>query len=216
MTQRENATSRKGALRSFLTALIIAGAAVLSVSTSAHAEGEDSEGSRTRFGFLAGAGYARIQTGDESGVFGETSSTPDDFTVGASLAFDFSYRLQPGTHVELYLNGWLGTLSGELGNEEWYYSTFGGAVRWYPSGQNLYLRGGFGFGGISATLQDSQDTDGGTEFSDYGLGLLGSVGFDIRVTEGFVTGPRVDVVFLDVGEGVKALGVNVLFAFYWD
>ncbi|GJM44859.1 MAG: hypothetical protein DHS20C21_17010 [Gemmatimonadota bacterium] len=169
---------------------------------------------RHKFGVQLGGGYGRISTDAGSGVFGGTSSTPDDFTVGFAVSADYSYRKDEKVAVDAFLNGWVGALDGDMGNEDWSFGIIGGGFRWYPMGNDLFLRGGFGGGGVNAMLPDAPE---GTtsEFSDFGFGVLATVGYDMSVAADFTAGPRVELVALDVGDGVNAVSVNALFAFAW-
>lgn len=174
----------------------------------------DPEVRRLNLGLNGGAGYGRISTSEETGVFGETTSTPDDFTVGMAFGFEAAYLAKRNVFVEFVATGWTGTIEGALGGEDWSFGLFAGGFRWYPTGEGFYARGGFGGGVVTATLTDPDD---GTEidFDDYGLGLIGGVGYDVAITERFSVGPRADVIFVDVGDNVRALGVNMNFAANW-
>ncbi len=188
----------------------------LLLPVSAAATGEtDPDGDRVHFSLGIGAGYAQISTGSDTGVFSETATTPDDFTVGMAFALDLGYRTDRNDYVEFIFSMWNGSLAGELGNEDWYTFSFAGAYRWYPTGEGLYLRAGFGTGLITAELTSLAEGDEVPSFNDYGLALLGAVGYDISVTERFEAGPRLDASFLDVGDGVNALVVNGYFTFNW-
>jgi opacity protein-like surface antigen len=170
---------------------------------------------RHKFGLQIGGGYARVKTGEDSGVFGETSSTPDDFSVGMSFGIDYGYRTTEELSLEAFLSTWTGTLSGELGNETWTVSVIGGGLRWRPMGRGFYVRGGFGASVVVATLDDEQGHDEKSEFTDYGFGVEGAMGYDFAVTGDFTAGPRLEVIALDVGDGVTSVATNMLFCFTW-
>ena len=100
--------------------------------------------------------------------------------MGFGFEFDYGYRAEGDFYVEFILSSWVGTLSEDLGNEDWFTGLIAGGFRWYPLGRGLYLRSGFGGGFIIASL-----TDGGEntkDFDDVGLGIFGTLGHDIAIT----------------------------------
>jgi len=174
------------------------------------AQEEDSGGpGKTRGGLSIGAGYAKASTSKDRGVFSETTSTPNDFSTGMAMGIDLEYLAGRNVYLEFMMSLWLGTIEGDLGGEEWDIGVIAGGVRWYPTGDGFYVRGGFGPGIITATLQNPP-RGVQSEFNDYGLGLLGGIGYDITISEKVMTGPALDVAFVDVGDDVRALGIHLL------
>lgn len=200
----------------FLTVPLIA-ATVLVMALPSFAVTAQYEGrfDRHEFAILIGGGYGRIAAGGESGVFAETSSTPDDVTAGMAFAIEYAYRSNRRLSLEAFLTNWRGTLAGELGNETWAISVIGGGIRWRPTGGGFYVRGGFGASAVMASLEDAGGDVERSDYTDYGIGAVGSLGYDFAVAGDFCAGPRLEVITLDVGDGVTASTLNALFAFTW-
>jgi hypothetical protein len=159
-----------------------------------------------------GGGYGKISVGDE-GVFGETSSTPDDFNVGMAFAIEYAYRIDPTISVGGFVSGWVGTLDGDLGNEEWTPTVLGGAFQYRPGGNGFYLKGGFGAAFVMASIDDPQSEDPLEDYSDYGFGAVAALGYDIEITPNYAAGPRLEFQAMDVGGGVTAVSSALLFTF---
>lgn len=184
----------------------------LAVEPVAEAEPVAEQFDRHRLGIMFGGGYGKVSIG-EAGVFAETSSTPDDFTMGMAFAFEYAYRIDPQVSVEGFVTTWMGTLNGDLGNEDWIVSVIGGGFRWRPTGEGFYLRGGFGASIVSANLVDPESDEYESEYVDYGLGLVATVGYDVRIARTFAAGPRLEVMAVDVGEGVTSMVSSLMFTF---
>jgi hypothetical protein len=181
--------------------------------TAGEVKGEGSEEfDRHKAVFGVGGGYGKVSVDDE-GVFSETSSTPDDFTMGVSLVFDYYYRINPQVSVGAYVSVWMGALEGDLGNEDWIVMNFGGQFQWRPTGEGFYLKGGFGACNVTASIDDPTSEESLEDYSDYGFGAVGALGYDIRITPNYAAGPRLEVQALDVGSGVTALSSSLLFTF---
>ena len=165
---------------------------------------------RATVGF--GGGYGKISI-DEAGVFSETSSTPDDFSMGMAFAFDYAYRLNPNVAIGGFATAWMGALDGDLGNEDWIVSTFGGSFWFRPAGEGFYLKGGFGACTVLATIDDPKSEEPLEDYSDYGFGAVGAVGYDITISPNFAAGPRLEFQAMDVGGGVTAVSSTLLFTF---
>lgn len=218
-----SSTGRSGDRRSrlllaILTIAFVTAAVLISAAPSLAEDGvtdevaAEEEFDRHRYGIMFGGGYGRISIGEE-GVFGETSSTPDDYTMGMAFAFEYAYRIDTQISVDGFLTTWMGTLSGDLGNEDWNVAVIGGGFRWRPTGGGFYLRGGLGASFVSANLVDPQSDDYEPDYMDVGLGVVGSLGYDVRVARTFAAGPRVEVIALDVGDGVTAMVTSLFFTF---
>lgn len=169
--------------------------------------------SRSRFGLDVGAGYHRFDTG--TGVFGDSVSTTDELGVGVAYALEFVYRTGLKTHIELFVEGWLGSVSEAGQTQDWNTFAFGGALRWYPKTTGFFLRGGFGGGVITGALENPDGVGDSATFQDIGLMLTAGFGWDIGVTDKFASGPRVSAVFVDVGDNVNSVGINLLWSFMW-
>jgi Outer membrane protein beta-barrel domain len=121
---------------------------------------------QTRQGFWIGGGMGY-------GSFGLGCSTCGDLgrTGGLSGYAKLGTTLRPNILLGVEMNGWTKSEAGAtitLGN-------LSGAAYWYPMAtQGLFIKGGAGYSVLSAD-------DGATSGSDSGFGLLGGVGYDIRV-----------------------------------
>ena len=176
--------------------------------TAPTAEGFD----RHRMAVMFGGGYSSVSIGEE-GVFSETSSTPDDFTMGMAAAIEYAYRIDRQLSVDGFATMWMGTLDGDLGNEDWVVSVIGGGFRWRPTGEGFYLRGGFGASIVTSSLVDPQSDEYESEYMDLGFGAAASLGYDVRIARTFAAGPRLETLFVDVGDGVTALATSLMFTF---
>jgi hypothetical protein len=179
----------------------------------ASAQNELDSFDRTKFGLELGTGYHRFSTG--TGVFGDSVSTTDEFGVGIAFAAEFIYRTGINVHIELFGEGWLGSVKSAGQTQDWDTFIFGGALRWYPRTSGFFIRGGFGGGVITGTLKDPSGTKDSAEFEDIGLMLTAGLGWEIGVTDRFASGPRVSAVFIDVGENVSSFGINLFWSFTW-
>ncbi len=85
--------------------------------------------SRSKFGLDVGAGYHRFDTG--TGVFGDSVSTPDELGVGIAFSLEFIYRTGIKSHIELFVETWLGSVNAVGQTQDWENVAFGGALRWF-------------------------------------------------------------------------------------
>lgn len=89
-----------------------------------------------------------------------------------------SYQLDPSTDMKLTTTA----------------TTF--AVTVFPQNVGVYLRGGIGVAAASVEVK-SVVTVSDTE---YGLGLLGAVGYEWRLTQKFALGPQLQWAYLDIND----------------
>lgn len=198
-------------MRSLLTAALVL-LAIVRPAFGAFPLEEEPEFDRHRIQIGVGGGYGKISV-NEVGVFSETSSTPDDFTIGMALLFEYAYRVNPEVSVGGFISGWMGALDGDLGNEEWTPTVIGGAFQYRPGGKGFYLKGGFGGSFVMAAIDDPDSDDPLEDYTDYGFGVVGGMGYDIDIGRTFAAGPRLEVMAMDVGDGVTALVGSLLFTF---
>jgi hypothetical protein len=73
------------------------------------------------------------------------------------------------------------------------------AATFFPQNVGVYLRGGIGVATATAKFEG-----GGLSVSDteYGLGLLGSVGYEWRLTSKFALGPQLQWTYLNIDDSV--------------
>jgi hypothetical protein len=191
-------------------------AALLIVATAAPALAvepvEEPQFDRHRIQIGFGGGYGKVSV-DETGVFAETSSTPNDFTMGMAFVLEYAYRINPDVSVGAFVTGWMGALDGELGNEDWSPSVLGGAFQYRPGGKGFYLKGGFGACYVMASVDDPKSEEPLEDYSDYGFGVVAALGYDVNITPNYAAGPRLEFQAMDVGEGVTAVSSSLLFMF---
>jgi hypothetical protein len=97
----------------------------------------------------------------------------------------------------------------------------GPSVNWYPFEGGFYLKGLAGWGGVD--FQIDVDSDTRVRAKEDGMGLLGSIGYEIPLTTLLSLGLEVDYVWMNVGQvevadgtggttpadfGFSALGLN--------
>lgn len=75
-------------------------------------------------------------------------------------------------------------------------TTFAATV--FPQNVGIYLRGGIGVAAVSVEVK-SGITVSDTE---YGLGLLGAVGYEWRLTSMFALGPQLQWAYLNIGDAI--------------
>jgi len=82
----------------------------------------------------------------------------------------------------------------------------GPSINWYPFEGGFYLKGLAGWGGVD--FQIDVDADTRVRANESGLGLLGSIGFEIPLTTLLSLGLEVDYVWMNVGKVQVADGVG--------
>jgi hypothetical protein len=90
------------------------------------------------------------------------------------------------------------------------------ALTYFPQNMGLYFRGGVGLAAASAEFNS-----GALSFEDteLGLGLLGAVGYEWRITPKFAIGPQAQWAYMDIeGDGLESADFVSLTAqatWYW-
>jgi hypothetical protein len=82
-------------MRGLIVALLIVAVAVPALAVEPEGK-PPSDRHRFQVGF--GGGYGKVLV-DETGVFAETSSTPNDFTMGMAFLLEYAYRLNPDVSI---------------------------------------------------------------------------------------------------------------------
>lgn len=191
-------------IRSIAPGALLAPALVLAPIAAAGADDAAAAGPPMIGGIHFGSGFGVIETDPADGVFASPSSTPDDWSVGASMTLSVGYRTLRRNYVELVTAFWFGSLDGEAGSEEWIATFVGGAFRFYPGDVGLMMRAGFGGGFLDATM----DTAGGeASYDDFGMSALVSIGYETKITERVRVGPIIDAMYVNVGDGVSSFHV---------
>ena len=149
-------------------------------------------------GFNVGGGTAGLDVDNAS----------SDRESGAAANVRVAYAFRPEFTFGLESNIW----TKEIDGVTWTFSVVAAGFTYYPSGQGLFLRAGIGSGTISAEI-----SQGGTTLSadDSGIGLLGAIGYEWRLTRKFALGPQADFGFMDVGDNVSANYFNLTAALNW-
>ena len=121
---------------------------------------------QTRQGFWVGGGMGYGSMGLSC-----TGCSDVGRTGGISGYAKLGGTLRPNILLGVEMNGWTkneGSATITMGN-------FSGAAYWYPMAtQGLFIKGGAGYSVLAVD-------DGSTSANDSGFGLLGGVGYDIRV-----------------------------------
>lgn len=170
-------------------------------------------------GFGVGGGSAEVNFDND----GESVSS--DRQGGGAGAFRIGFALRPDLTLALESSGWVHketvVILGEDVDATWSLSSTVAGLTWYPQAGGFYLRGGLGIGRVALELED-----GGFNFTadDTGLGLLGGLGYEWRLTQKFALGPQLTAGFINLGEEEADDGttldtsfnfVNVELAFNW-
>lgn len=174
-------------------------ALTLGLSGGAWADIWEHERDGVVLGFNIGGGSAGLEV-DNVG--------DSDRESGAAGSFRFGYAFRPEWAVGLESNAW----TKEIDDETWTFSVAALGFTYYPNAAGFFLRGGIGFGSISAESDEGNFT---VRYEDNGIGILGGLGYEWRLTRRFALGPQVDFGYTDVGEGVSANYVNFTAGFNW-
>ena len=90
------------------------------------------------------------------------------------------------------------------------------AMTFFPSNMGLYLRGGIGVGATGIELTQGTTSVSGSEV---GVGLVGAIGYEWRLTTRFAFGPQVEWAFMGTdGEDTGSANFTSLTAqgtWYW-
>jgi hypothetical protein len=90
------------------------------------------------------------------------------------------------------------------------------AVTYFPQNMGLYLRGGLGFSDGIVEVSGGGSSINQTET---GLGLLGAVGYEWRLTQKFALGPQVEWAYLGIdSDAIKSadfVAFNAQATWYW-
>ena len=90
------------------------------------------------------------------------------------------------------------------------------AMTFFPGNMGMYLRGGLGFSSARAEFKSGGVEIGQTE---YGLGLLGAIGYEWRLTEKFALGPQAQWAYLNIDDqalqNVDFMSLTAQATWYW-
>lgn len=155
----------------------------------------------TRQGWLVGFGVGVGGSETRSGA--GTSDRSGGFAGSVRAGYAFSPK------ISLELDGSL--WSWEEDGATVAFTVSGVGFNFYPGGQGLVLRAGVGSGTGRAAVRTGNTTVTRTE---EGVGVLGGVAYEFRVTPRFALGPQVHIGWIDV-DTFKADWVNVEVGLQW-
>jgi hypothetical protein len=181
---------------------------VLAVSPAAAGTHEQS-----RTGFFIGFGAGWGNAGTEVALFGDVdreNSVSANFRLGWAVSDNATIGLESTTWLKEYDIGAFGAdmqLTGTV-------TAF--ALTYFPQNMGLYFRGGVGLGAASAQIESGTIS---FEDTEVGLGLLGAVGYEWRLTSKFALGPQVQWAYMNIdGDGMESADFVSLTAqatWYW-
>jgi hypothetical protein len=140
----------------------------------------------------------------------ENSGT-GNFRLGWAIANNTTLGLESSSWMKTYGNiDGAGTdlkLTGTV-------TTF--ALTYFPQNIGFYLRGGLGVATGTAKLENGVLSISDTET---GLGLLGALGYEWRLTQKFALGPQFQYAYLNIGgdgtESVDFVSATLQMTWYW-
>jgi len=155
-------------------------------------------------GFGVGGGSAGIEDGDE-----REGSATGNFRIG--------YAVRPDLVLHFEGSGWTKKVDegGFLDEVTWTFSTGTAAITWFPGNAGAFLRAGLGAGTASVEV----DFGGGLRgtYDETGLGVLGAVGYEWRLTRMFALGPHAEFTWMDLDDigSANVIGGALDFNWYW-
>lgn len=186
--------------------LVVMAASVVAVPAVAGDHPQD----RTGFFIGLGAGWGNMGADLEAFDTDRENSVSGNFRFGWAVANNIAIGLESSSWVKKYdING----TSTDL-NLLASVTTF--AVTVFPGNMGLYLRGGLGFATAREQLEGGGNTVSQTE---NGLGLLGAVGYEWRLTQKFALGPQAQWAYLNIGDqginNVDFVSLTAQATWYW-
>lgn len=140
------------------------------------------------FGLALGVGSSRIGLD-----LGNSGTIESERQVGFGFGFRLGPMVRPDLALTLEGSGWSRRYN-NMANQRLIPTTVtvsvvGGALTYYPARSGFYVRGGLGLSTGSVSLVVS-----GLNFDrdKYGIGLLGGVGYELRLGQSFAMGPSID------------------------
>jgi outer membrane protein with beta-barrel domain len=156
---------------------------------------------QTRQGWLIGLGLG----GGSAGISADGNSSDREGGVAASLRAGYAFN--PRVSLELGASAW----TKEENNATLTFSATGPVLNYYPGAEGLVLRAGVGVGTGEASLQSGNTT---ITASETGLGVMGGMGYEFRVTPRFALGPQIYAGWIDL-DSFNANWVNFELGFHW-
>lgn len=156
---------------------------------------------QARQGWLVGIGAG----GGSAGLSGGGVSYDRETGFGGS--FRAGYAFNPQLSLELNSIAWTKETNGVRTS----FTSSGPALNFYPGEQGLVLRAGVGVGSGEASFQSGSVS---VTTSESGLGVLGGIGYEFRVTRRFALGPQIQAGWIDL-DSVNANWFNFELGFQW-
>jgi hypothetical protein len=179
--------------------LFTIGVAALLLPTSATAGAWEHERDGVTFGFNLGGGSAGLEI---------RNAIELDRQTGGGASIRVGYAFHPEWAIGFESNAW----AKEVDDEWWRFSVAALGISYFPNSGGFFMRAGIGSGAITAKNREGDVT---TQVDEDGVGFLGALGYEWRLTRTFALGPQVDFGYLDVGEGVSANYFNITAGFNW-
>jgi len=129
----------------------------------------------------------------------------DDREVGLVAGIRGGY----GFRSDLAAGAAFAIWSSEVEGVDWTFFMAGPSLTWYPGRGDLYVRGAFGMGNVSAFVGETD------RLSDNGLGALGSIGLELHLVRTVAMNLQADYVYINAGSGTAADFVSATVGFTW-
>lgn len=150
----------------------------------------------------------------------------DEREGGPTGNFRIGYAVQPTLVLQLESLAWFKSQENEIvgfepfsgdpiiGDITFTFSTTVAALTYYPPSSGLFLRGGVGVGmaeieieALGVTISDDET----------GLGLLGALGYEWRLTRKFALAPEIDFTYQSLDEigSTNMIGGSLGLNWYW-
>ena len=167
---------------------------------------------QNRTGFFIGLGLGWGNLGADLGSLDtdRQNSVSGNFRFGWSVADNVAIGLEASSWTKQYeITGTNQDL-----NLTATVTTF--AVTFFPGNMGLFFRGGLGF----ATAREKLEGGGvSLEGTESGLGFLGAMGYEWRLTEKFALGPQAQWAYLNIGEpgleSIDFVSITAQATWYW-
>jgi hypothetical protein len=166
---------------------------------------------QSRTGFFVGLGLGWGNMGADLG----SVEVDRQNSVSGNLRFGWSVanNLALGLEVTSWSKNYEITTNQDL-NLTAGVTTF--ALTYFPGNMGLFVRGGLGFSSARTELKSGSSS---VDHTENGLGFLGAVGYEWRLTNKFALGPQVQWAYLNIEdqvlESLDFMSVTAQATWYW-
>jgi hypothetical protein len=186
-------------MRRLLVAIVLAS---LVVSGPAAAEQYDRPPGSIFAAFNLGAGWGRARVDTQTITVAESATQ-----TGALWGFRVGRALSEVVVLGIDYVGYHSVTDDpavydEIESEFW---VIGPSLSWYPSSTGFFIKGSAGWGGVKFRVVEN---DAAARAEDSGLGLVGSIGYEIPVNARLSLGIQLDYVWMSVNEVQVANGIG--------